>query len=112
MESVLTFLQQYHDDSDEFLDQIITSDETWVAHIYPAVIALVSLQEEIQADFVSMESAVHSVLGQTGYSSHRLPDQRSDGECSKLLRNTAEIVMGHSEQVARDAYFRCCLAAK
>ena len=33
MESVLTFLQRYHDDGDELLDQNITGDETWVAHI-------------------------------------------------------------------------------
>ncbi|PNF35235.1 hypothetical protein B7P43_G06871 [Cryptotermes secundus] len=35
MESALTFLQQYHDDGDEFLDRIITGDETWIAHITP-----------------------------------------------------------------------------
>ena len=35
MESALTFLQQYHDDGDEFLDQTITGDEIWVAHIIP-----------------------------------------------------------------------------
>ena len=33
MESALIILQRYHDDGDEFLDQIITGDETWVAHI-------------------------------------------------------------------------------
>ena len=35
MESALTFLQQYHDDGDKFLDQIITGEQTWVAHITP-----------------------------------------------------------------------------
>ena len=35
MESELIFLQRYHDDSDEFLDRIITGDETWVAHFTP-----------------------------------------------------------------------------
>ena len=35
MESALTVLQQYYDDSDEFLDRIITGDEMWVAHITP-----------------------------------------------------------------------------
>ena len=33
IESALTFLQQYHNDGDEFLDRIITGDETWVAQI-------------------------------------------------------------------------------
>ena len=31
----MTFLQRYHDDVDEFLDRIITGNETWVAHITP-----------------------------------------------------------------------------
>ncbi|XP_021912893.1 histone-lysine N-methyltransferase SETMAR-like [Zootermopsis nevadensis] len=35
MESALTFLQRYHDGGDEFLDRIITGDETWIAHITP-----------------------------------------------------------------------------
>ena len=35
MGSALTFLQQNHDDGNEFLDRIITGDETWVAHITP-----------------------------------------------------------------------------
>ena len=35
MESALTFLQRYHDDGDEFLDRIITGDETWTAHDAP-----------------------------------------------------------------------------
>ena len=35
MESALIFLQYYHDDGDEFLDRIITGDETWIAHITP-----------------------------------------------------------------------------
>jgi hypothetical protein len=30
-----TFLQRYHDDGYEFLDRIITGDETWIAHITP-----------------------------------------------------------------------------
>ncbi|KAJ4437567.1 hypothetical protein ANN_17712 [Periplaneta americana] len=33
--SVLRFLEQYHDDSNEFLDWIVTDDETWVAHFTP-----------------------------------------------------------------------------
>ena len=67
----LTFLQRYHDDGDEFLDWIITGDETWVAHPrnQTAVNALaskwISLQDEIHADYVCMESDVHSVVGQT-----------------------------------------------
>ena len=35
MKPALTFLQRCHDDDDEFLDWIITGDETWVAHITP-----------------------------------------------------------------------------
>ena len=35
MESALTFLQRYHDDGDEFLDRIITGDETWIEHFTP-----------------------------------------------------------------------------
>ena len=33
METALMFLQWYHDDGNKFLDQIITGDVTWVAHI-------------------------------------------------------------------------------
>ena len=35
MESALTFMQRYHDDGGQFLDLIITGDETWVTHITP-----------------------------------------------------------------------------
>ncbi|PNF19635.1 hypothetical protein B7P43_G01081 [Cryptotermes secundus] len=35
MESAFTFLQWYRDDGDEFLDRIITDDETWIAHFTP-----------------------------------------------------------------------------
>ncbi|KAJ4432082.1 hypothetical protein ANN_20696 [Periplaneta americana] len=33
--AALTFLQWYHDDGDEFLDRIITGDETWISHFTP-----------------------------------------------------------------------------
>jgi hypothetical protein len=33
MPSALTFLQQYHDEDDEFLDKIVTGDETWVKFV-------------------------------------------------------------------------------
>ncbi|KAJ4450397.1 hypothetical protein ANN_01821 [Periplaneta americana] len=33
--AALTFLQRYHDDSDEFLDRIVTGDETWISHFTP-----------------------------------------------------------------------------
>ncbi|KAJ4432797.1 hypothetical protein ANN_21436 [Periplaneta americana] len=33
--AALTFLQRYHDDGDEFLDRIITGDETWISHFTP-----------------------------------------------------------------------------
>ncbi|KAJ4450280.1 hypothetical protein ANN_01700 [Periplaneta americana] len=33
--AALTFLQRYHDDSDEFLDSIVTGDETWISHSTP-----------------------------------------------------------------------------
>ncbi|KAJ4448384.1 hypothetical protein ANN_10400 [Periplaneta americana] len=33
--SALTFLQRYHDDGDEFLDRIVTGDETWISHFTP-----------------------------------------------------------------------------
>ncbi|KAJ4439580.1 hypothetical protein ANN_07707 [Periplaneta americana] len=33
--AALTFLQWYHDDSDEFLDRIVTGDETWISHFTP-----------------------------------------------------------------------------
>ena len=35
MESALTLMQRYHDDGDEFLNRIVTGDETWVAQIIP-----------------------------------------------------------------------------
>ena len=67
-----------HDDGDEFLDRIITDDETCVAHITPekaAVNALASqwnsLQDEVQADFVCAESDMHGVLGQAGSNPRR-----------------------------------------
>ncbi|KAJ4426696.1 hypothetical protein ANN_26494 [Periplaneta americana] len=30
-----TFLQPHHDDGDEFLDRIVTGDETWISHFTP-----------------------------------------------------------------------------
>ncbi|KAJ4439546.1 hypothetical protein ANN_07670 [Periplaneta americana] len=33
--AALTFLQPYHDDGDEFLDRIVTGDETWISHFTP-----------------------------------------------------------------------------
>ena len=35
MESTLIILQRYHHDGGEFLDQIITGDETWISHMPP-----------------------------------------------------------------------------
>ncbi|GFV73509.1 histone-lysine N-methyltransferase SETMAR [Trichonephila clavipes] len=37
LEAALTFLQRYHDDGDEFLDRIITGDETWISHFTPEI---------------------------------------------------------------------------
>jgi hypothetical protein len=33
MASASTFLQRYHDEGDEFLDKIVTGDETWVTFV-------------------------------------------------------------------------------
>ncbi|KAJ4437856.1 hypothetical protein ANN_13795 [Periplaneta americana] len=33
--AILTFLQRYHDDGDEFLDRIVTGNETWISHFTP-----------------------------------------------------------------------------
>ncbi|KAJ4438533.1 hypothetical protein ANN_14478 [Periplaneta americana] len=33
--AALTFLQRYHDDGDEFLDRIVTGDESWISHFTP-----------------------------------------------------------------------------
>jgi hypothetical protein len=33
MASALTFLQRYHGEEDEFLDKIVTGDETWVKFV-------------------------------------------------------------------------------
>ncbi|GFV34573.1 histone-lysine N-methyltransferase SETMAR [Trichonephila clavipes] len=33
--AALTFLQWYHVDGDEFLDRIVTGDETWISHLTP-----------------------------------------------------------------------------
>ena len=33
--AALTFLQRYHDVGDEFLDRIVTGDETWISHFTP-----------------------------------------------------------------------------
>ncbi|GFT82091.1 uncharacterized protein TNCV_3910221 [Trichonephila clavipes] len=33
--AALTFVQWYHDDGDEFLDRIVTGDETWISHFTP-----------------------------------------------------------------------------
>ena len=87
--SALTFLQWYHDEGDKVLDLISIGNEIWFAHITPRKQATVnalasqwiSLQDEIHADVVDVESDVHCVLGQMGHSPHQLSDQRSDGEC-------------------------------
>ena len=49
----------------------IFCDETWVAHRNQAAVnALasqqISVQEDIEADYVGTESGVHGVFGQTG----------------------------------------------
>ncbi|GFU21522.1 uncharacterized protein TNCV_3827301 [Trichonephila clavipes] len=33
--AALTFLQRYHDDGDEFLNRIVTGDETGISHFTP-----------------------------------------------------------------------------
>lgn len=33
--AALTFLERYHADGDEFLDRIVTGDETWISHFTP-----------------------------------------------------------------------------
>ncbi|GFQ92464.1 HTH_48 domain-containing protein [Trichonephila clavata] len=33
--SALTFLERYHNEGEDFLDQIVTGDETWVAYVTP-----------------------------------------------------------------------------
>ena len=33
--SALTFLERYHNEGEDFLDQIVTGDETWVAYVIP-----------------------------------------------------------------------------
>ena len=97
MESEFTFLQYYHD-GDDFLDRIIKGDATWVAHITPKTkqhsmhlaSEWITLQDEIQADFVGADSDVQGVLGQTRHSPRRLPEQKEDGEClatAKYCRN-------------------------
>lgn len=35
LSSALTFLERYHNDGDDFLSQIVTGDETWVAYVTP-----------------------------------------------------------------------------
>ena len=84
LESALIFLQWYHDDGNKFLDQIITGDETWVAHITPE-----TKQQSMhwhhsgspcKTKFKQTLSA-WKVMGQMEHSPHRLPDQRWDGEC-------------------------------
>jgi hypothetical protein len=37
MGSALSFLERYKKDGDEFLTQIVTSDETWVSHVTPEI---------------------------------------------------------------------------
>ncbi|GFQ79338.1 HTH_48 domain-containing protein [Trichonephila clavata] len=33
--SALTFLERYYNEGEDFLDQIVTGDETWVAYVTP-----------------------------------------------------------------------------
>ncbi|GFQ96234.1 HTH_48 domain-containing protein [Trichonephila clavata] len=33
--SALTFLERYHNEGEDFLDQLVTGDETWVAYVTP-----------------------------------------------------------------------------
>ncbi|GFR18102.1 HTH_48 domain-containing protein [Trichonephila clavata] len=33
--SALTFLERYHNEGEDFLDHIVTGDETWVAYVTP-----------------------------------------------------------------------------
>ena len=73
MESVSTFLQRYHNDGDEFLDRIITVDETLVEHKTPDTKQQSMhwrhsgshCKTKYKQTFVGTESDVHGVLGQT-----------------------------------------------
>ena len=84
MESALTFLQRYHGDCDEFLDRIVTGDETWVAHITPETKQQLmhlrgggsTWKTKFMQNFVGTESKVYGVLRQTGHSPRRHPDRR------------------------------------
>ncbi|PNF15435.1 hypothetical protein B7P43_G18184 [Cryptotermes secundus] len=75
MESALTFLQGYNDDGDEFLDRIITGDETWIAHTTPETKQQSTHWHHSGSPCVGAESDVHGIMGQTGRSPRRLPDQ-------------------------------------
>ena len=80
----MAFLQRYHVTATSFWTGLSQVGCTHYPRNQAAVSALatlwISLQDQIEADFVYTESDVYGVLGQTGHYPRQLPDQRLDGE--------------------------------
>ncbi|GBL62092.1 hypothetical protein AVEN_146440-1 [Araneus ventricosus] len=73
--SALTFLTRYSKEDKEFLNKIVTGDETWVCHVTPESKQQStewrhsrSPTKKVQYNVVSTQNHVHCVLGQTGHS--------------------------------------------
>jgi hypothetical protein len=78
MVAALKFFVRYHQEGDNFFNQIVTGDETWISHIAPeskhhSVVTSFSFTvktHKIQTDVINLESASCSFFwGGTGKSS-------------------------------------------
>jgi hypothetical protein len=121
MPSVLTLLELYHKDGDEFLNHIvrITGDETWVS--------FVNVETKDQSKQLMH---THSPDKPKTFKQTLSACQKADGSCFlgqkrsadggihatmdhnnirsvRVLRNTIKIAYGHSELKARNADIRC-----
>ncbi|GBO05538.1 hypothetical protein AVEN_64988-1 [Araneus ventricosus] len=74
--NALTFLTRYSEEGNEFLNKIVTGDETWVCHVTPESkqqsiewrLSRSPTKKKNQNNVVSTQNHVHCVLGQTGHS--------------------------------------------
>jgi len=70
--SALDLLTRYSEEGDNFLNRVITVDETWVSHATSGskqqsmewMKHFIANKDEIQADHFNLEDHGHSVLGQ------------------------------------------------
>jgi hypothetical protein len=93
VEAAHEFLQAYETDGEEFLDSIVTGDETWVHYTTPEMkqqsrsleTSRVAEAAEVQTDTVFRQSDGKRLLGQEGVIVVRIHACRYNNQCEPLL---------------------------